>query len=191
MRRSASAPAPRSMANGGRLPQIPAVKGNAQQFALQHDAGIVQHQIKRQRVPHAHMLGRDQHAAFGRVPDLALAQPGKDFQAPQASRAPNRRAIRTVALRGSASSGRKMIAMTAVSRQEPGHEQGRTDGGHALRHAGGDQAGQIFHIFAVQQVDGARMPPPAGKIDALLLHRIGQKCTSGMAAENSCSERGM
>ena len=147
-----SAPAPRSMGIAAAFPQIPAVKGNAQQFALQHDARIVQHQIERQRVPHAHMLGRHQHAALRHVPITRSPMPAKTRRPHRVARAQSR-AIQTVALRGTASSGRKMIAITRVEQQEPDHEQGRAQNGSCPRHAGGDEAGQIFHVFPVQQQD--------------------------------------
>ena len=187
------APALRSMANGRRFPQIPAVKGNAQQFALEHDAGIVQRQIKRQRVPHAHMLGGHQHAAFGRRRRSGVRiDAGKNAQSPRRWRAPRAAPARPWLRAGQASSGRKMIAMMVVRNRNQTMNKRRTEQGHARAMPRGHQAGQIFHIFAVQQKHGARMPPPAGKIDAALLHRIGRsRSRPAWRLENSCSVRGM
>ena len=96
------------------LADVPAIEGNVQQLALDDDGGIVQQQINRQRVPHAHMLGRDQHAAHGNFAADFVIEPAKICR-PQSNALLQNCDVRTVRRRGSKRTGNAKMAIAAVT----------------------------------------------------------------------------
>ena len=104
--------------DGGRLPQIPAVKRNAQQFALQARWPDRPAPDKAPACPTCSYAWRPPaRRLWARRRSDAHAECRQKSSSPTSVARAQCRAIHTVALRGNASSGRKMIAITAVSRR--------------------------------------------------------------------------
>src|SRR3569833_539449 len=111
----------------------------------------------------------------GGVPRISQSTPANHFS-PKKVAQDQSRASQAVAPRGRIRTGRKTSDNTVVTVRNQARNKAERSAVmrplSCMREPRGHQAGQVFDILAVQQLHRAAVHPPAGQIDAALVHGI-------------------